>query len=60
MPANLEGCLVLGVFIAFMIAVIGGGLLLARAFDSLIPEIVMWLLAAAAFFAFTRFSKRHS
>lgn len=60
MPANLEGCLVLGVFSVVMLAILGGGVLLSRALNSIILEIAMWVVLATAFFAFMRFCRRHS
>ncbi|MEO5707950.1 MAG: hypothetical protein ABIT10_02485 [Alteraurantiacibacter sp.] len=60
MPANLEGCLVMGLFAVAMLGVFGGGLLLSRALDSIAVEIGTWVLAGATFVAFLRFSKRHS
>jgi hypothetical protein len=59
-PANLEGCLVLGLFVVIMLAIFGGMILLSRAIDSIILEIGTWIMAGAVFVAFDRFSRRHS
>jgi hypothetical protein len=60
MPANLDGCLVTGVFAVVLVAIVSGGLLISRALDSAFLEIATWIVAATAFIAFLRFSKRHS
>ena len=58
-PASFEGCFVYVLFILAAGIPVGLGILLARAFDSPIPQVIGWGGFGLIFIYMMKFMKRH-